>query len=265
MDYKHTDFDQSVNCPKTSVLKELVVYFGGFIILIAVLYLSLGLIANIIAPLVPPKIEREMVANLVSQKLLEKANDPVKGKYLQSLLDSIPKKDLPDYGGYKIYLIKDPKPNAFALAGGYIFVTEGMLKILDSENALVFVLGHELGHFKNHDPLRRFGKGLVWGLVQLLFLGETTSVMSQSLDTYELSLSRTQEEEADVVGLELLIAKYGHAGGADKFFSEMKKDDGPQILKYSSTHPYSAKRIKTLEKLIKKRGYKIEPVKKLVI
>ena len=43
-------------------------------------------------------------------------------------------------------VVDDPTPNAFALPGGFIFVTRGMLNLMDSQAELASVLGHEIGH-----------------------------------------------------------------------------------------------------------------------
>ena len=54
--------------------------------------------------------------------------------------------------------------NAMALPGGLIIVTQGLLDEVESENELAFVLGHELGHYRNRDHLRALGRGIVLAL-----------------------------------------------------------------------------------------------------
>ena len=265
MQYKHTDFDNSVNSPKVSAFRELLAYLAGFAVFILITYLILGFVAEAMVTRISEKTERE-IGNVLFKSEVSSTGDPAKAKYLQELLDSIPKDGLPDYGGYKIYLIKDEEPNAFAAVGGYIFVTDGMLKLLDSENSLVFVLGHELGHFKNRDQLRGLGRSLVWVFIQGMLLGENMDMAANTAGTYELALSRGQEEAADETGLKLLAAKYGHVGGATGFFDKRKGDEANiKLLEYFSTHPYSAERIKRLNAIIKKQGYKVEATKKLPI
>ena len=262
MEYKHTDFDNSVNSPTQSHFFELIKYLAGFAVFVAVLYFSLGLISSAIIPYISPKTERSLWGNYANGKLAKSFGEEVQdNKKLQQLLDSIPKDGLPDYGGYKIFILKDEEPNAFAAAGGYIFVTTGLLEMVKSENALVFILGHELGHFKNRDQLKGLGRGLAIMLVQLLLFGQDTSALSDGTYGFELALSRQQEEEADKVGLSLLNKKYGQCAGAFELFEKLnEKHKSSKYLKYFSTHPHDEDRIKTLQKLIKKQNCQIKDI-----
>ncbi len=61
-------------------------------------------------------------------------------------------------------------------AGSYLFVTNGLLAAVESENELAFVLAHELGHFHHRDPLQALGRSLVLiTLSSLLGLGQEPS------------------------------------------------------------------------------------------
>ena len=53
---------------------------------------------------------------------------------------------------WEFHVVDDPTPNAFALPGGYIYVTRGMLTLMTSEAQLASVLGHEIGTSRRGTP-----------------------------------------------------------------------------------------------------------------
>ncbi|MCA9771470.1 MAG: M48 family metallopeptidase, partial [Myxococcales bacterium] len=59
---------------------------------------------------------------------------------------------------FRVSVIDAPEPNAMAMPGGRILVTQGLLDRVESENELASVLGHELGHFHGRDHLRGLGR-----------------------------------------------------------------------------------------------------------
>jgi Zn-dependent protease with chaperone function len=58
----------------------------------------------------------------------------------------------------------DKSPNAYALPGGRILLTKGLFENIKSENGLMFVIGHEIGHVMNRDHMRGFGRSLIFAL-----------------------------------------------------------------------------------------------------
>lgn len=59
---------------------------------------------------------------------------------------------------FRFSVLNDPVPNAMATAGGYVYVTTGLLQILKSEDELAAVIGHEIGHVNNRHPTEVFSK-----------------------------------------------------------------------------------------------------------
>jgi len=64
---------------------------------------------------------------------------------------------------YRLSYVSAPEPNAFALPGGRIVLTRGLLESLEEETAIAFVLAHELGHFAGRDHLQRLGRQIGFG------------------------------------------------------------------------------------------------------
>ncbi len=59
---------------------------------------------------------------------------------------------------YRFLLLKEKRPNAFAMPGGTTGLITGLLETLDNEIELAFVIAHELGHFHNRDHLSGLGR-----------------------------------------------------------------------------------------------------------
>ena len=57
---------------------------------------------------------------------------------------------------YRILIIKDEDPNAMAVAGGNIYVTTGLLEMIEDESELYFIIGHEIAHIERRHGLREF-------------------------------------------------------------------------------------------------------------
>ncbi|MEL7310766.1 MAG: M48 family metallopeptidase [Pseudomonadota bacterium] len=160
---------------------------------------------------------------------------------------------------FRLDISEDPSPNAMALPGGLIIVTSGLLDAMEAENALAFVLGHELGHFKNRDHIRQLGRIAALGL----FLSAMNTSGGSGAVGYNVSdltlrgFSRDQEHEADRFGLELVYREYGHLGDALQFFAELdeQSDDGIQWDSYLGTHPSPGDRIGELSQLAETSGW----------
>jgi Zn-dependent protease with chaperone function len=140
--------------------------------------------------------------------------------------------------------------NAMALPGGLIVVTRGLLDQVESENELAFVLGHELGHFRNRDHLRALGRGIVLSLFFSVATG--SDVSSLGIKVTDLALrgfSRDQESDADEFGLALVYTHYGHVNEAWRLFERWDEGDEalPDVISYLATHPKSGDRIHDLE------------------
>jgi len=149
---------------------------------------------------------------------------------------------------FRIIMIDDPDPNAFAIPGGVIGVTRGLVEALeDNEIAAAFVIGHELGHFAHRDHLRGLIRELgALAALQIAFGGGGGLVFTVN-DLMQLSYSRRQEEAADAYALRLLHDSYGHADGAERLFELFAKSNSiPGWAHMFSTHPNPAERLHRL-------------------
>ena len=148
--------------------------------------------------------------------------------------------------------------NAMALPGGLIIVTQGLLDQVESENELAFVLGHELGHFRNRDHLRALGRGIVLSLFFAVVTGNDVSGIGINVADITLrGFSRKQESAADEYGLTIVYAEYGHVEEAWRLFERWDESAGTvqSVAQYLSTHPQPGDRVAELQSLAANNGW----------
>jgi predicted Zn-dependent protease len=145
--------------------------------------------------------------------------------------------------------------NAFALPGGKIFATRGLLARLDNEAEMAAVIGHEIGHVTAEHVNERISRTM---LVQGLAVGSAVAAGSSDSDWavivplvvgvagqgYLLSFSRSQELEADRLGVRYVTAAgYDPHAMMDLLEVLEESSQGPRPPQFLSTHPYPETRI----------------------
>jgi Zn-dependent protease with chaperone function len=252
--------------------KQLLVLLGLFLGAIALALFCAFWLAGTLVWAIPPTVEQQLGKAIVPIFELQAQPSPTQNK-LNELLDrlemKLPEAELPHKKAreqisgrdFQVLYIPEPTVNAVAIPGDRIIVYQGLLADMQSENELMMVLGHELGHFANRDHLRGLTRSLTVQLILSTIFGDVGSLGSlatNSIATLTNSqFSRSQEQQADDVGLTLLEKNYGHAAGATDFFVRLSQEDIPGMAILAS-HPPSKARVKNLEKLIAKRGYAIK-------
>jgi metalloendopeptidase OMA1, mitochondrial len=170
--------------------------------------------------------------------------------------------DRPDYA-WEFTVIDDPKTaNAFALPGGKVAVYTGILPYTKDDNGLAFVLAHEVGHAIARHGGERMSEQL---LIQLGQQGLNIAIADKSPAAIQainlgyglgttvgvtLPFSRSQELEADHIGI-ILMAKAGYdPREAPKFFERMSAGQSKSTMEFLSTHPADERRIHDLNTFI---------------
>jgi len=210
-------------------------------------------------------------------------DDPSLAKYVSMIGDSV--LDHSDMRGpnveakyrntpFHYQVLNSSIVNAFALPGGYVYVTRGILASLDNEAQLAMVLGHETGHVAARHASQsaleqKAGQiALVGGAIvgqQALGLPADQILQMGGMATKLLFLrySRDDEREADRLGVEY-SAKAGYkSSDASSFFATLKRmqeQSGQSLPSMLSTHPDPGNRQETIKKLAaewKAKGYKM--------
>lgn len=257
MRYTPKEIDDGIRVTPGSQLKDLLAMLLGLGILLVGIYVLLGLAVDWAAERMSPEMERKLGRRFVSGLVRQQPVSP-REQALRELFDRLPvSPELPELP-YTVRLLEDPQANAAALPGGTIFVFTGLLDETASENELVFVLAHELGHYADRDHLKGLGRALVLFTISTALLGDDSSAggfFLETLATTDLRFSREQESRADRFALTLLDRFYGHAGGVTDFLDRAaRREAGGRFRYFFATHPHPAERVRDLNDLIEARG-----------
>lgn len=168
-------------------------------------------------------------------------------------------------GVRKVTVLNSPGINAFALPGGYIYVTRGLLALANDEAELAMVIAHEIGHVAARHPAKRIQRvasaQMLNGMMGRIFSqNEARMIDSLGSEGYVAHYSRLQEFEADALGVRL-AADTGYApAAAVSFLKSMARDQEQRerlLAKrdgdsedYMSAHPPTPARLSEAEKVV---------------
>ncbi len=247
----------NVNVSRANPLRDFASMLGTLVLLAVAVYAALGLAVDLLVPRLTPAMERRIVRAMVSGHPLLKNSRPAP-EALQALADRTRLALGEADGELHLRVVDAEAVNAFALPGRTIVLTSGMLRTLEYENELVFVLGHELGHIAARDHLRALGRGLVLVAMTETVLGDRgglSDLLSSLMLLTDRGFSRAQESRADRSGLRAMHAVYGHVGGLDQVFAHLGDTDYDALTEFTLTHPESSKRVAALRGIVSDEGY----------
>lgn len=250
--------------PNNKQLLILLTMFGGILVsIILILIISINQLVN----LIPVSFEQKLGTLIVDSYEKQSKPSPSQDK-LNQLVDEL-EELLANERDYKVLYIPEDTINALAIPGDTIIVYKGLLDKIKSENELMMILGHELGHFENRDHLRGLGNVLIIRILVNYLIGDWQTLAS-GIDFVNIitnaQFSQKQETKADEFGLNLLNQHYGHVAGATDFFRRLKQENKAGInIDFLSTHPLPEKRIRKLNKLIKEKNYLVKEKQPLQI
>lgn len=251
MNFENPRIPEGINSGRNRPLRDLVVLGGGTAaILLAATFLIL-MAGQLLGPLVPFSWERSLAGSF------SVATDEASAREvrLQALADRIAgAMDLPEGMAITTHLIPYGMPNAYATLGGHVFVTEGLLEEMPDENALAWVIGHEVAHVRNRDVMRVMTGTMLVSLFASLATGDNSfgeMVLGGGSLMGTLRFSRSREAQADADSLAAMVALYGHAGGYRDAFGVLREaaskagiEEPPTLL---ASHPAIEDRIAALE------------------
>ena len=191
------------------------------------------------------------------QRMQGEYDDPRLKEYLTSVGMRLAKvshrPDLP----YAFKVVNDSSPNAFAMPGGNIAITRGLLVALANEAQLAAVLGHELGHVTARHSVQNLQRGILLnvGLQVLAISSSGTSYSGAARQAGQVagsildsSYSREQEREADRLGIDYMVkAQYSPKGAVElQEFLAQKSGEGESSWMQGlfRTHPFSKERMR---------------------
>ncbi len=174
---------------------------------------------------------------------------------------------------YTVKVVDDEEPNAFTFPGGFMYVTTGLLKLVESEHELAAVLAHEIAHNARLHAIRMIKKEsrlsipVLLAMLAAVFIRSETSmqaaqIVSQVVQVLMLGYSRDMEREADEAAFVYLQRAGFNPVGLLTFLEKLsrleKQSTPPQFLPgYWTTHPALEERINSVKRWLVAEGMPI--------
>ena len=232
-------------------LRRLLVYAA---ILALVVYVIIATVVDLVVARISYETEAKLFQSARLEKWIPEEKSNPRLVEAQSILDQLGTSPEVPPLPYRLILLENECPNAFAFPGGMIGITSGLLDLLTEEIEFAFVLGHELGHFYHRDHLRGIGRAVGVGITfAIIFGGQMGSDSLGDSVQYVLDrrYSRAQEDAADDFGIALVYHTYGRTEGVDRLFQILEESDSMPSWAYMfSTHPDPSDRIRNLKNFV---------------
>ncbi len=166
---------------------------------------------------------------------------------------------------FKFSIIRSSAINAFATPGGYIYINQGLINLVENEAQLAGVLAHEIAHVNGRHIAEIVDRSKVINIASLAailagaFLGGSgdavaavTTFTMATAATLTLKYSRDHEEAADRSGMSYLVASGYNAGGMLDFLRIMRRYEfySNNIPSYFLTHPGTDERTRYIDALL---------------
>ncbi len=160
---------------------------------------------------------------------------------------------------YEFKIVDSEVLNAFAVPGGYVYFTRGIMAHFNNEAELAGVLGHEIGHITARHTVSQQAKtvlgqvGLIGTMILVPQVAEFAEPLSQGLGLLFLKFGRDAERQSDELGVEY-SSKIGYdAHEMADFFNTLERknigSEGAELPDFLSTHPNPGERNVTVNKL----------------
>lgn len=247
--------EEGINATRENPLREFAWLLGGSVAVLVAIVFVVSIAAQWIAPRIPYRYEARLAANLDLTAPPASAQARAAQVELQALADRLAARmDLPAGMSVRVGYRDEGTVNAFATLGGQTVFFRGLIRRLESEDAIAMVMAHEIAHLKYRHPAAALGRGVAVGVVLSVIsaeLGRSAAggALGQAGMLTLLSFNREQERQADSEALRVLAAEYGHIGGAIDLFAAFSQLPGAQrsesmsVVEFAQTHPLTANRI----------------------
>ncbi|HEX3468999.1 MAG TPA: M48 family metalloprotease [Candidatus Elarobacter sp.] len=196
------------------------------------------------------QIGKEYDKQITDQSVI--VTDPLLNQWVNDISNKLwaqtARKDIP----YSIKIIDESDINAFSTLGGYIYINEGTLDFVQSDDELAGVIGHETGHIERRHAVTANNKASILNVlfgVASLFIPLVYRFGQLAEAGMMARISRDDENEADKYGL-MLMARAGYDPDAMRTFmahlGAVEKDSHDVLSKYLADHPGTDKRLANL-------------------
>ncbi len=206
---------------------------------------------------------READAQITAQ--LGLVDDPALQAYVSDLGKRLAAESERPNLPWSFKVVDDAVVNAFALPGGFIYVTRGILAHMRSEAELASVLGHEIGHVTAQHSVNQMSKqqiamgGLLVGMIAVPEVAQAGDLAQAGLGLLFLKYGRDDERQADDLGLRYMVDTGFETREMPKMFGVLEGvgeiAGGGRIPNWLASHPEPGLRRERSTRLIAERGY----------
>ena len=191
---------------------------------------------------------------------------------LLPVIEPIMKTAQPRYNyPFKVYIVHEKQPNAFATPGGNIYVVDSLLYFVKNKEQLAGTLCHEVSHTIHHDSMELLKKRRLIQAREIgaaILLGPTRAhVLAIALlgKLNSLGYSRVAESRADLTGSDVCAAAGSNPWGLVWLFQDFKNASSKEIPQLLSDHPNDQNRINALQRHFRSdpavfQGFNPDPV-----
>jgi predicted Zn-dependent protease len=164
---------------------------------------------------------------------------------------------------YTFKVVRGRDVNAISLPGGFVYATEALMRFVESDAELAFVMGHEVAHVSARHHVAMLERQMVLGLLSRLLLGTDSNIAQLGQVARALvarGYSRENEYEADRIGI-----GYAHRAGFDasaalSFLTRLRAAEGRDPDRFEvllRTHPALLDRIQRVRDELRALGYRV--------
>ena len=185
-------------------------------------------------------------------------DDPKLGTYIADLGRRLAKVSHRGQLPFEFKVLDSPVVNAFAVPGGYVYLTRGILSYCNSEAELAGVMGHEIGHVAARHSAQQYTRaqlaqlGLGLGAILSESFGQLAGLAQFGVSTLFLKFSRDNERQADDLGVEYATKVGFDANQMANFFETLERlhpsSDRSGLPGWFSTHPNPEDRIGAVQR-----------------
>ena len=267
MKFENPELPEDINVSHEHPLKEFSQLLLGVLVCVAVFLVVLHYSAQYLVKYIPFRYEDAMVDKVdffhTPDLSVDEKRQQAQLQTLANQLSSV-MQDGQDID-VVVHYSDQEIVNAFATLGGHIFIYQGLLDQLQSEQALAMVLAHEIAHVRLRHPLSSLSKGLTLITFGALITGVSGNsagdlLINSSTNLGLLTFSREQERQSDLLAAKAIQAYYGNIAGAKDLFSTFEALQ--QSPKYTPeifmSHPHSETRWQTLFDSAVKESWVVE-------
>ncbi|MBI5568379.1 MAG: M48 family metalloprotease [Desulfomonile tiedjei] len=187
-------------------------------------------------------------------------DDPTLTSYLETIGQRLAKQSPRQDVAYTFRIVDTVEPNAFALPGGHVYVSRGLLALANSEDELAGTVGHEIGHVAARHSVKTMTRQAPFAFITNLTAG-VTGLVSPTLGRaiggigdaatglVVSPFNRQQERQADRVGQDIAARAGWDPAGLSTFLNRLEREDelrqkGHRKTSFFDTHPATPERVK---------------------